>query len=81
MDLITFQEEYCNIPWGENSDAYFKLIMFDRTRNIKKAFYPQRKTTIMQKRIHTQLRKLMERSACFLGILQHARAREMTTPY
>lgn len=42
MDVITFQEEYCNIPWGENSDAYFKLAMFQNNSNIKTAFYPQR---------------------------------------
>lgn len=42
MGLVTFQEEYCNIPWGENSDAYFKLEMFEKARTVKKAFYPQR---------------------------------------
>lgn len=41
MDEITFLEEYENIPWGENADAYFKLDMFKKNRNIKKAFYPQ----------------------------------------
>ena len=45
MDEITAQEEYLNIPYGENSDAYFKLKMFDRARTIKKAFYPQRMET------------------------------------
>lgn len=42
MDEITFLEEYENIPWGENSNAYFKLAMFNKNRNIKKAFYPLR---------------------------------------
>jgi len=45
MDEITAQEEIFNIPYGENSDAYFKLEMFDRARTIKKAFYPQRTET------------------------------------
>lgn len=58
MDLITFQEEYCNIPWGENSDAYFKLIMFDRTRNIKKAFYPQRKDNYNAKKNPYAIKKM-----------------------
>lgn len=39
---IAFQEEYCNIPWGEGSDAYFRLFMFENNSNIKVAFYPQR---------------------------------------
>jgi hypothetical protein len=43
MDEITFLEEYENIPWGENSNAYFKLDMFKKNRSIKKAFYPLRK--------------------------------------
>jgi hypothetical protein len=42
MTLVAFQEEYCNLPWGENGDAYFKLEMFERARTVKKAFYPQR---------------------------------------
>jgi len=45
MDEITAQEEIFNIPYGENSDAYFKLEMFDRARTIQKAFYPQRMET------------------------------------
>jgi hypothetical protein len=43
MDEITFLEEYENIPWGENADAYFKLDMFKKNRTIKRAFYPQKK--------------------------------------
>jgi len=42
MDEITFLEEYENIPWGENSNAYFKLDMFNKNRILKKAFYPLR---------------------------------------
>ena len=42
MDEITFQEEYENLPFGENSNAYFKFEMFNKNRNIKKAFYPLR---------------------------------------
>lgn len=42
MDSITFQQEYLNLPFGENADAFFKLDMFKKTQNIKKAFYPQR---------------------------------------
>lgn len=50
LGAITFQEECCNIPWGESSDAYFKLIMFDKSRNIKKAFYPQRRDNYSAKK-------------------------------
>ena len=42
MNEITALEEYFNIPWGENADAYFKLEMFLSARRIKRAFYPQR---------------------------------------
>lgn len=42
MDEITFMEEYENIPWGENSNAYFKLDMFNRNKNLKRSFYPLR---------------------------------------
>jgi len=42
MDEITALEEVFNIPWGESANSYFKLKMFNRARNIKKAFYPQR---------------------------------------
>jgi hypothetical protein len=42
MDEITALEEVLNIPWGESANSYFKLKMFNRVRNIKKAFYPQR---------------------------------------
>jgi hypothetical protein len=45
MDEITFMEEYENLPWGENSDAYFKFDMFRQNQTIRKAFYPQRNDT------------------------------------
>ena len=45
MDAITALEEYLNIPWGENSDAYFKLSMFARARKLTRSFYPQRVAT------------------------------------
>jgi hypothetical protein len=41
MDEVSILEEYFNIPWGEASNAYFKLKMFDRVRKIKRPFYPQ----------------------------------------
>ena len=50
MDEITALEEYDNIPWGEASDAYFKLRMFERARKVSKAFYPQRMTTFNPKK-------------------------------
>ena len=50
MDEVTAQEEYFNIPYGENSDSYFKLQMFDRARTVKRAFYPQRYETINSKK-------------------------------
>lgn len=49
MDEITALEEYYNIPWGENSDSYFKLKHFSRARNIEKAFYPQKRDTYAKK--------------------------------
>lgn len=42
MDETLFMMEYENIPFGENSNAYFKLDMFKRNRTLKKAFYPLR---------------------------------------
>lgn len=41
MDESTFRMEYMNLPVGEGSGAYFKLNLFLKNRNIKKAFYPQ----------------------------------------
>jgi len=46
MDAISFQQEYENIPFGENSDAYFKLELFTKNRTLKKLFYPMRKEDI-----------------------------------
>lgn len=43
LDEITFMQEYENIPFGENDNAYFKLDMFKKNRVLKKAFYPLRK--------------------------------------
>ena len=40
MDEITYLEEYENIPWGENSNAYFKRDMFKKNKILKKSFYP-----------------------------------------
>jgi hypothetical protein len=42
MDDITALEEYDNLPWGENANAYFRLSMFEKLRKIDRAFYPQR---------------------------------------
>lgn len=42
MDEITAQEEYYNIPFGENATSYFKLAQFLRARKISQAFYPQK---------------------------------------
>lgn len=46
MDMVSFQQEYENIPFGENSDAFFKLEMFANNRDIKNVFYPLRKDII-----------------------------------
>ncbi len=43
MDSVTFQQEYENIPFGENDNAYYKLKDFTQNQTISKAFYPQRK--------------------------------------
>jgi hypothetical protein len=50
MDKITFMEEYENIPFGENSNSYFKFNMFEKNRNMKKAFYPLRKDLLDKKK-------------------------------
>lgn len=50
MDEITFMEEYENIPFGENSNAYFKLDMFSKNRSLKKAFYPLRRDLLDKKK-------------------------------
>ncbi len=50
MDEITALEEYDNIPWGENTNAFFRLSMFDKVRKIDRAFYPQRNDTYDSKK-------------------------------
>ncbi len=50
MDAISALEEYFNIPWGENADAYFKLNMFTPARKLTRAFYPQRNLTYNTRR-------------------------------
>lgn len=57
MDAITFLEEYENIPWGENSNAYFKLDMFNKNRNIKKSFYPLRFDMLDKKKNPFEIKK------------------------
>jgi hypothetical protein len=50
MGEVTALEEYFNIPWGENADAYFKLSMFIPARKITQAFYPQREDVYSPRR-------------------------------
>jgi hypothetical protein len=58
MDEIAASEEYDNIPWGEASDAYFRLRMFDHARKVQKAFYPQREETYNPKKNPYNLPKI-----------------------
>jgi hypothetical protein len=58
MDEITFLEEYENIPWGENADAYYKLDMFRKNQDIKRAFYPQRNETFDPKKNPYDIKKV-----------------------
>jgi len=58
MDSITFLEEYENIPWGENSNAYFKLEMFQKNRNLKKAFYPLRNDMLDKKKNPNDIKRV-----------------------
>lgn len=58
MDEITFLEEYENIPWGENSNAYFKLDMFGKNRKLKKAFYPLRNDMLDKKKNTNDIKKV-----------------------
>ncbi len=58
MDEITFLEEYENIPWGENSNAYFKLDMFKKNRKLKKAFYPFRNDNYEKKKNPNEIKKV-----------------------
>ena len=57
MDMISFQQEYQNIPFGENSNAFFKLEMFSKIRNIKKVFYPPRDNTINSKKNTNEIKR------------------------
>ena len=50
MGMIEFQQEYENIPFGENADAYFQLDLFNKNRIIKKVFYPLSKLDGHKKR-------------------------------
>ncbi len=50
MDEVTFMMEYENIPYGENTDAYFRFDMFKNRRNIKRCFYPLRNDLMGKKR-------------------------------
>ncbi len=58
IDEITFMEEYENIPFGENSNSYFKLEMFKKSRNIKKAFYPLRKDLLDKKKNPNDIKRI-----------------------
>lgn len=58
MDSITFLEEYENIPFGENSSAYFKLDMFQKNRKIKKAFYPLKYDDYDKKKNPNEIKKV-----------------------
>ncbi len=42
MGEIDALQEYYNIPYGESSDAYFKLNQFFKLRVLEQAVYPQR---------------------------------------
>lgn len=57
MDMISFQQEYENIPFGENSNAYFKLDMFKKNTTIKKAFYPLRRDNYDKKQNSNDIKK------------------------
>ena len=58
MDQITFLEEYENIPFGENSNAYFKLDMFKKNRNLKKAFYPLKRDNYDKKKNPNEMKHI-----------------------
>lgn len=58
MDIISFQQEYENIPYGENSNAYFKLDMFKKNTTIKKAFYPLRKDNYDKKKNPNNIKRV-----------------------
>lgn len=58
MDEITALEEVYNIPWGESSSAYFKLKQFLKSRNVDKAFYPQRIETYNSKKNPYEIQRI-----------------------
>lgn len=58
MDMISFQQEYENIPFGENSNAYFKLDMFKKNTTIKKAFYPLRRDNYDKRKNPNNIKKV-----------------------
>ena len=58
MDEITFMEEYENLPWGENANAYFKLDMFKKNRILKKAFYPLRNDMLDKKKNPNDIKRV-----------------------
>ena len=58
MDAITFLEEYENIPFGENSNAYFKLDMFQKNRRLKRPFYPFRNDNYDKKKNPNEIKKV-----------------------
>lgn len=58
MDEITYLEEYENIPFGENSNAYFKLDMFSKNRRLKRAFYPLRKDQFDKKKNPNEMKRI-----------------------
>ena len=58
MDAITFLEEYENIPFGENSNAFFKLDMFQKNRKLKKSFYPFRKDNFDKKKNPHEIKRI-----------------------
>jgi len=61
MDAISFQQEYENIPFGENGDAYFKLELFTKNRTIKKLFYPLRKSELADDKIKGKNNRMIKR--------------------
>ena len=58
MDAITFLEEYENIPFGENSNSYFKLDMFQKNRKLKKSFYPLRHDILNKKKNPNEIKRV-----------------------
>ena len=55
-DPISVQMEYLNIPSGTSGKSYFKPSLF--TRNIKRAFYPQKADNYNSKKNPYEIKKL-----------------------